>query len=132
MSRAGSSDAYRAKSRKVGDIFSLRNLFSLTKVGENWDEKIAQAKIKNNWAEIMGVLSENIQLVEIVDGIAKIQTTNPTFATQLKLYENTVLEKINAYRPESCIENIAHTIQVINPVAVNKPVRRGYYRRKCS
>jgi predicted nucleic acid-binding Zn ribbon protein len=62
-----------------------------------WEAQLAEADLFNKWGELVGEVNGlNSQPETLVDGVLTIRCKSTAWATQLRLMQSQILEKINA------------------------------------
>ena len=72
-----------------------------------WQGKVAEADLFNRWAEVVGqVNAENSKPEALIDGTLTVRCRTTAWATQLRLLQSEIHERVAALHPELNIESL--------------------------
>lgn len=80
----------------------------------SWNGELAEADLFNRWAELVGEQTAESSTPEsLIDGTLTIRCKSTAWATQLRLMQGTILERINDAYPDLGVT----TLKMLGPAA---------------
>jgi predicted nucleic acid-binding Zn ribbon protein len=80
----------------------------------NWSGELAEADLFNRWPELVGEqTAENSTPETLVDSVLTVRCKSTAWATQLRLMQGTILERINESYPDLGVT----TLKMLGPAA---------------
>ena len=72
-----------------------------------WNQQLAESAVAQDWATLVGdQLAEHARVIEIRDGILRVQCDSTAWATELRRMRAQVLTRIHQEHPDAGIEEI--------------------------
>lgn len=73
----------------------------------DWGEKLAFAKIKDNWINLVGNnFAEHIQPKKLKDGILSLKADSSPWRTEMLLRKEQIINQINTFLGQNVIKSI--------------------------
>jgi predicted nucleic acid-binding Zn ribbon protein len=80
----------------------------------NWSGELAEADLFNRWPELVGEqTAENSTPETLIDSVLTVRCKSTAWATQLRLMQGTILERINESYPDLGVT----TLKMLGPAA---------------
>ena len=80
----------------------------------NWSGELAEADLFNRWPELVGEhTAENSTPETLIDSVLTVRCKSTAWATQLRLMQSTILERINENYPDLGVT----TLKMLGPAA---------------
>lgn len=89
------------------DPKTLGDTLSVMTQDLGWSEYLAESLVVQNWADIVGVtLAEHAHIVDISEGVIRVQCDSTAWATELRRMRSQVVSRIQEHYPDAHVEEI--------------------------